>query len=196
MKPSVSVTISLLAALLCATLARAADAPGWIERSNANAAPLLEIFARYIPEQAAGLGVEGHDQDIFDLNPGYDTRMEADLAAAAGDFQARLAAEQDPRLRQDLQILLTAAEEQKASSALNRRLMLPYFDLPEALFQGFHSLLDPRVAKERYPAALVRLSKYTGPDVRTLRGGRTHRAVDGRGRAGPGKPVAIRRGHP
>ncbi len=162
MKPSVSAMISLLAALLCATPTRAADAPGWIERSNANAAPLLEIFARYIPEQASGLGVEGHDQDIFDLKPGYDARMEADLAAAAGDFQARLATEQDPRLRQDLQILLTAAEEQKASSALNRRLMLPYFDLPEALFQGFHSLLDPRVAKERYPAALVRLRKYTG----------------------------------
>jgi hypothetical protein len=162
MKHSVTVTISLLAALLCATIAHAANEPSWIDRSNANAAPLLEIFARYIPEQAAGLGVEGHDQDIFDLKPGYDTRMEADLAAAAGDFQARLAAEQDPRVRQDLQILLSAAEEQKDSSALNRRLMLSYFDLPEALFQGFHSLLDPRVAKERYPAALVRLSKYTG----------------------------------
>jgi hypothetical protein len=162
MKHSVHVTIALLATVLSATVARAAEAPSWIDRSNAYAAPLLEIFARYIPEQAAGLGVEGHDQDIFDLKPGYDTRMEADLAAAAGDFQAQLAVEQDPRVRQDLQILLSAAEEQKDSSALNRRLMLPYFDLPEALFQGFHSLLDPRVAKERYPAALVRLSKYTG----------------------------------
>jgi hypothetical protein len=83
MKNSVPVTISLLAALLCAGVASAASEPSWIERSNANAAPLLEIFARYIPEQAAGLGVEGHDQDIFDLKPGYDTRMEADLAAAA-----------------------------------------------------------------------------------------------------------------
>ncbi len=162
MKNSVPVTISLLAALLCAGVASAASEPSWIERSNANAAPLLEIFARYIPEQAAGLGVEGHDQDIFDLKPGYDTRMEADLAAAAADYRVRLDAEQDPRLRQDLQILLAAAEEQQASSALSRRLMLSYFDLPEALFQGFHSLLDPRVAKERYPAALVRLGRYTG----------------------------------
>ncbi len=40
--------------------------------------------------------------------------------------------------------------------------MLPYFDLPQALFGGFQTLLDKRTARSRYPAALVRLKRYDG----------------------------------
>ena len=43
--------------------------------------------------------------------------------------------------------------------------MLPYFDLGQVLFRSFDSLLDPRVAKERYPAALTRLRRYTGTEA-------------------------------
>ena len=38
--------------VLAATAARAADAD-WVGESNANAAPLLEVMARYAPETAA-----------------------------------------------------------------------------------------------------------------------------------------------
>ncbi len=152
----------LLAALGALAPAHGADGPGWIERSNANAAPLLEILAKYGPEGAAALGVEGHDEGVFDLGPRNGERMEADLERVATELETRLAAENDPRVKQDLQVLVAAARDQKHTSELNRRLMLPYFDLPQALFQGFRSLLDPRVAGERYPAALVRLRKYVG----------------------------------
>ncbi len=40
--------------------------------------------------------------------------------------------------------------------------MLPYFDLPRTIYTGFQGLLDKRVAKERYPAALLRLKRYDG----------------------------------
>ena len=56
-----------------------AAVPEWIEQSNANAQPLLELMAKYAPESAAAYGVEGHDADIVDLQPGYDVRMEADI---------------------------------------------------------------------------------------------------------------------
>jgi len=146
------------------TLAAPSEAPAqdWVARSNANAQPLLQVLATYAPESAAALGVEGYDAEIFDLKPANDERFEADLAAVATTLEARVGAEQDPRVRQDLQILVGAARDQQASSALNRRLMLPYFDLPEALFRGFNSLLDPRVSKDRHPAALERLRKYSG----------------------------------
>jgi uncharacterized protein DUF885 len=42
--------------------------------------------------------------------------------------------------------------------------MLPYFDLPQALFNGFHALLDPRVPKSRQAAALTRLKRYVGAE--------------------------------
>ena len=153
---------TFIAALLFATSTLATAEQDWVERSNANAEPLLQVMAKYAPETAAALGVEGFDTEVFDLKPQNDLRFEADAARVASDLESRLAAEPDPRVRQDMQILIDTARDQKATSELNRRLMLPYFDLPQALFQGFNALLDPRVSKDRHPAALVRLRKYTG----------------------------------
>ena len=153
---------TLMAALLLATSTLAIAEQDWVERSNANAEPLLQVMAKYAPETAAALGVEGFDADVFDLKPQNDLRFEADAARVASDLESRLAAEPDARVRQDMQILIDTARDQKATSELNRRLMLPYFDLTQALFQGFNALLDPRVSKDRHPAALVRLRKYTG----------------------------------
>ena len=159
------VTALLAAASIAAADTAAPAAPAgreWVARSNANAGPLLQLIARYAPESAAALGVDGFDGEILDLEPGIDERFSADAAVVATGYEARLAAEQDPRVRQDLQILADATRRQQTRSDLDHRLMLPYFDLPETLFRGFNSLLDPRVPKERYPAALTRLHKYTG----------------------------------
>jgi hypothetical protein len=156
------VLLMIAATSLVAVAPLFAAEPGWIGRSNANAAPLLEVLAKYQPESASSLGVDGFDAEVFDLMPGYDQRFEAELRQVAGELESRIPAETDARVRQDLQILAGAARDQAASLDLNRRLMLPFVDLPQALFQGFKSLLDPRVGKERYPAALLRLRKYTG----------------------------------
>jgi hypothetical protein len=149
-----------VALLGVSTLAAASD--DWVARSNANAAPLLELLAKYVPETAARLGVEGHDADIVDWKPAVDERFEADLAKVQAELDSKVATEQDPRVREDLQIMVTTAGDQKTTTELQRRLMLPYYDVAETLFGGFNSLLDPRVDKSRYPAALVRLRKYTG----------------------------------
>lgn len=156
--------LSRLAALALMAIAGAAQAaePAWVQESNANARPLLEVLAKYAPEVAANLGVDGYDAEISDLKPGVDERFEADSKRVGEALEARLAATADPRVKQDLQILVTAEHDQRTSNALNHRLMLPYYDLPGRLFGGFQSLLDPRVDKTRYPAALVRLRKYTG----------------------------------
>jgi hypothetical protein len=151
-----------LALLLLATSAMAHAGQAWVERSNDNARLLLEVMAKYVPESAAALGVDGFDDQIFDLRPQFDLRLEADTAQVVRELESRLATEQDPRVRQDLQILIGTARDQQATSELNRRLMLPHVDLAQSLFQGFNALLEPRVPKERYPAALVRLRKYTG----------------------------------
>jgi uncharacterized protein (DUF885 family) len=152
----------LLAALSLAPSARAQLEVTWVQQSNAAAQPLLEVLARYVPETAASLGVEGHDAEVSDLGPGVDLRLEADLDKVAAAYDAQLAGTTDPRLRQDLQILAGAARDQRNTSQLNRRLMLPFLDLPQQLFQSFDALLDPRVDKARYPAALTRLKRYTG----------------------------------
>ena len=73
-------TLSLLAFM--AAHAFAAE-PDWIAQSNRHAQVLLDITARYAPESAAGLGVEGYDEQTFDLKPNFAERAEADFEAAA-----------------------------------------------------------------------------------------------------------------
>jgi hypothetical protein len=152
------------AVLFLASASAQADDHGWVDISNADAAPLLAVIAKYAPETAARYGVEGHDADVLDLKPDNDTRFEADLALVSSELDAKLRTAQDPRVRQDLQILIDAAHDQATTSKLNRRLMLPYIDLAETLYRGFDGLLDPRVSKDRYPAALTRLRRYSGAE--------------------------------
>jgi hypothetical protein len=156
------VSLAVIALVPSALAHAAGESPEWVTRSNANAAPLLELIAKYRPESAASLGIDGRDADIIDLKPGVGERLEADLARVQAQLEALLATETDPRVRADLQILVTSARDQRRTSELNRRLMLPYIDLPQLLFQSFNSLLDKRVAKERHPAALERLARYAG----------------------------------
>ena len=138
------------------------DTPAWITASNRQAAGLLEVIAKYTPETAAALGIEGHDSEVRDLKPDNVRRQEADLDAVAAQLAAALKSETDARVKQDLEILLKSARNQRTTLELSDRLLLPYFDLPQTLYVGFETLLDKRVAKERYPAALVRLKRYSG----------------------------------
>lgn len=147
---------------LCVSSLGLCDTPAWITASNRHASALLEVFAKYAPENAAGIGAEGHDGDVLDLRPGNVRREEADMEAAAAQLAEALKSEADPRVRQDLEILLRSARDEHTTLELNERLMLPYFDLPQTIYVGYERLLDKRVAKERYPAALVRLKRYIG----------------------------------
>lgn len=136
--------------------------PDWIAASNQHAKVLLDITAKYGPEAAASLGVEGYDEQVFDLKPGFAERAEADFEAAANKLQGIRTTTTDSRVQQDLDILIDAARDQRTTSQLTRKYMLPFFDLPQAIFGGFQNLIDERVPKERWKAATVRLRRYVG----------------------------------
>jgi hypothetical protein len=157
------VTSLLILGLFVVAGAHAAE-PEWIAESNRQTQVLLDLDARYTPESSADLGVEGHDSEIFDLKPRFQERQEADLASAISKLEAARATVKDERAKQDLEILIKAAQRQRDDSALNRRLMIPYFDVGRVVFASFQNLLDERVAKERQPAALVRLKRYAGTE--------------------------------
>jgi uncharacterized protein (DUF885 family) len=159
MKPAAAVL-----ACCCATVA-VCQTPAWITASNHAAEGLLEVQAKYGPEGISAAGVEGHDGDILDLKPRVVARQATDLEAVAAQYAEALRGEPDPLVRQDLEILLKSARDQRVTLELNDRLLLPYFDLPQAIYTGFQQLLDKRNAKARYPAALVRLKRYSGAEA-------------------------------
>lgn len=135
---------------------------GWIERSNQNAQLLLEVQARFQPELAARQGVAGLDDRISDFAPGHLQRQREATRQVQAELAHRLAAEKDPLVAQDLQILIDAAGRQIKGSELRERLSVPYYNLPQLVFGSMRSLLDPQIAADRRPAALVRLRKYLG----------------------------------
>ena len=148
--------------LMVGTAVLAADERSWVDKSNENAQVLLEVLAEFNPESAGGFGVEGLDESIVDYRPGLYERDRGASEAALVELQKRLAAETEPRVRQDLEILIQAVEDNLRSSALSRDHLLPYYNVAETVFQGVRVLVDPQVPSERYPAAIVRMQKYAG----------------------------------
>ena len=134
----------------------------WVERSNQHAQVLLKVLADFQPEAAAQRGVEGVDERIVDLGPRRDERYRAALEGAVNELRARLRREQHPQVRQDLEIMIRAAQEDIRGIELNRKYLIPYFNVAQSIFFGIRSLLDEQVAAERRPAALVRLRRYAG----------------------------------
>lgn len=150
--------------LAFASLASSAAAaePAWVAKSNDNAKLLLNVMAKYSPESASSLGVDGYDELITDMSRDlYDASVK-DTRAVVAELEKRLKAETDPKIRQDLEILINAANENLVSNALQRKLMLPYQDLNRLLFGVVRQMLDPRIPKERQKTLLVRLQKYAG----------------------------------
>ena len=142
--------------------AAAPAATGWVDTSNANARILIDVIARLSPESAGRMGVDGLDEAITDYSDGFEDRAIAANRDAARALQAALATADEPRVRQDLQIMIETAEDNATGVELSRRLTVPFYNVGSIVFSGVRALLDDQVAPARRPAALVRLRKYVG----------------------------------
>lgn len=145
-----------------AAVAMAQTPPAWVQTSNQNAQLLIELLARYSPEDASAQGVAGFDDQISTASPDQPERFRRDLAVARLELERRAALEKDPLVRQDLDILMAEIDREIRTSEANERNLLPYQDVAGDIFFGIKSLLDDQVSPARRPAAVVRLRKYTG----------------------------------
>jgi len=134
----------------------------WVKKSNQNARLMVELMAKLQPEAASQFGVEGYDDQISDLAPGFVERQLEAIREVQAKLTGRLATETDPRVKQDLEILVKAAADSIKGTELSEKLEIPYFSLDELMFGSFRGLLDDQVAASRRPASLVRLRKYAG----------------------------------
>ena len=149
----------LLAGLLIS--AQAAE-PAWVARSNANAQLLLELMAKYSPESASQLGVDGFDEKISDYSKDDFAVQNADTVAAIAELQRRLASETDTKVKQDLEILIGTAENNLRSNALSRKHFIPFINVSGMIFGVVRETLDPRIPKPRQQTLVARLEKYSG----------------------------------
>ena len=152
-----------LALLLLAPIAAFGDAaPKWVAASDAHAQVLLEANAKFSPEQASGVGLVAYDTQAADLGPRRDERQLAALEAARAELERRNAAEADPRVKQDIAIMLDAIARQREGIEVEAQFMRPWTDAPRLMFNGLQRLLDPQNPASRKQAALERLRRYVG----------------------------------
>jgi hypothetical protein len=120
------------------------------------------MSASFAPEFVGQMGIDGYDEEIFDLKPNLYERQRAVNERKIAHLDELLAAEEDPRVRQDIEIMIKATREQMHEDQVNHERVLPYGSLPMLVFAGYNGLLDKQVPLDRQQAALVRLKKYTG----------------------------------
>ncbi|HET7611299.1 MAG TPA: DUF885 family protein, partial [Rhodanobacteraceae bacterium] len=136
--------------------------PAWVAQSNAYAQVLLKTLAEFNPEFASQFGLPGYDDKVVDLKPNVDVRSRKALAEARDALKADLAKTTDANVREDLEIMIHAADRFIESSKLQDQYMLPYTDIGQTIFQGEFGLLQDQVAAARRPHALARLKCYVG----------------------------------
>ncbi|MGL6734039.1 DUF885 domain-containing protein [Xanthomonas hortorum] len=136
--------------------------PAWVQTSNGYAQILLTAQAPFQPEYASFFGVPGYDDQVIDLGPDNAARYRDAMRKARAALQAKLATERDANVRQDLQIMIGAAEQNIEGSELNERYLLPWNDAPELVFSGLNGLLSDQTVPERRAKALDRLKRYVG----------------------------------
>ncbi|MBK9170747.1 MAG: DUF885 domain-containing protein [Bryobacterales bacterium] len=135
--------------------------------SDVHARYVLDAMLRYSPEAASGLGLEQYDAQVSDLSDASRRDAQAAGRRVLQELRKRLRKEQDPRTRQDLEILIDSTAETLREQELNDRYILPYLNVARTVFGGVRGLLDDQVAESRRPAALTRLRRYAGMEPGT-----------------------------
>lgn len=197
-----------LAAMVCLSLlffpsAQADEAPAKsaarVSRSNENAMILGQVLARFEPESAHELGVmTGFDDQVRDLGPEVGIRYRKELDAAVRTLNERLKEEGDAHAREDLAILIAAAQRRVRESEAREKSEWPYYDVAQIIFSGVDTLLGatqldgtPTLVESRRQAALLRLRRYAGLEengpapLTVLAEQRTRERFDQGGLAGP-----------
>ena len=145
-----------------ASSASAKAAPAWVARSNEYTQILILAQAPFQPETVSFFGIPGYDDQVADFGPGYQQRLRDATAKAKAELVAKSAKETDANVKQDIAILLQAADDQIEASELNQRMTRPWIDAGQTIFQGIQSLLSEQTPAERRAKAVMRLQRYVG----------------------------------
>jgi len=150
--------LTILLSLVITTV----SAQDWVAESDEHTTVVLKAQSQFRPEGASRLGFTEFDDSIMDLGPDLYARsiaVDQELIELTREW---LQTSENPKVIQDLNIMQQALEDGIESATLEHQYMLPYYNLSQTMFYSFRALLDPRADASRYPAALVRLAKYTG----------------------------------
>ena len=159
------VSVVLLAGIAWPTAPAQSTPPedrAWIAKSNSYTQRLIDVSNRHSPESASAEGLAAYDTKISVLTQADEDQARAETEVVFKQLNASLAIEKDPRVLQDIRILIHDTDYNFRRQDYDRAHKVPFLNASEIVFSGLQSLLDDQTAPERRPAAVIRLNKYAG----------------------------------
>ncbi len=144
------------------------DDTAWIRRSDALAEPVAALHVLAAPESASNAGLTQADAHTTDLTAGWRDRVRESAFRATETLRAAASAETDARVREDIDILLRAADDVVRGIDVTDAHLLQLIDVARIAFSGIRVLLDEQNPVERKQLALVRLRRYAGLEPGTM----------------------------
>jgi hypothetical protein len=141
--------------------------PTALAASDSVALELLARAGRFQPENVSSYGLVQFDPAVCDLGPDIDARFLAAVREDHAWIASQLAAETDAAVRLDLEIMLDAYGRRSERLETEQRLLLPYRDPVQTIYEGVRGLLDDQITAERRPHAKTRLARYAGLEAGT-----------------------------
>ena len=154
--------VLVLCPVFVAFTAFAAPPPAWVVRSNQLAEPVLQDRGQFLPEAGSQVGRDEFDTQVIDLNSQVYERRVAALKARRAALVALRSSEADPKVQQDLDILIASRDRAISQAEVSRQYLLDPVDAAGIVNWGLSILLDARNKPERQARALVRLRRYAG----------------------------------
>jgi uncharacterized protein (DUF885 family) len=144
------------------------DDKAWIQRSDALAEPVAALHTLAAPEAASSAGLTQADAHTTDLTAGWRDRVREAAFRATETLRAAASTEADTRVREDIAILLRAADDVVRGMEIHDAHLLQLIDVARIAFAGMRVLLDEQNPVERKRLALVRLRRYAGLEPNTV----------------------------
>lgn len=134
----------------------------WVAKSNAITADLLAIDNKYTPEFASSQGLAQYDTLVMVPTKANELAARKEKEVLLTGLKARLAAETDPFIKQDIEILIREMELNFRTEDFEAAHEVPNWNATEIVYEGLQSLLDDQTPEARRASAVVRLRKYVG----------------------------------
>ncbi len=134
----------------------------WIRRSDALSESVAALYTLAAPEFASAAGLTQADAHTTDLTEGWRNRVREAAFRASETLRAAASTEADARVREDIEILLRAADDVVRGLDVHDAHLVQLIDVARIAFAGLRVLLDEQNPVERKRLALVRLRRYAG----------------------------------
>jgi uncharacterized protein (DUF885 family) len=140
----------------------AASQPEWITVSNGYANMLIQVTFNHHPEFGSQQGLAQYDTKVSQPTLADEDQERKENEAVLAKLKAAAAQKQDPKVAEDLQIMIRKVDLNFRRQDFLRAHEVPFHNASQIVFSGTRILLDDQTPRERWPAAVTRVRAYAG----------------------------------